>query len=87
MHVGTVIPVFSCPQLADTKGDELKEKLCLIDDVFKTWRLLEAFDECRRHISHAGELFNNLFELPIPELEAELKHYSGILSAKYSALK
>lgn len=66
--------------------DAGQTKLCLIDDIFKTWRLLEAFDPCLRHISHAGELFDCLYDLPIEALEIELNHYSGLLSAKYRNL-
>lgn len=65
------------------KQDDLhKEKICLIEDIFKIEKLLYGFQTPGhdKWLTNPGELFNTLYDLSIDDLQL---HYS-VLSAEMS---
>lgn len=55
----------------EARQENEKEKLCLIEDIFKVKRMLFGFGhpDHQDTISHAGDIFTALFDMPIGDLE------------------
>lgn len=61
-------------RLADEiKQDEQKEKICLIEDIFKVYNCLLAMEVCgiKDILASANDKFNELYDLNIEQLECE----------------
>ncbi len=61
-------------RLADEiKQDEHKEKICLIEDIFKVYNCLAGAEVCafKSIIANSGTKFNELYDLTIEQLEVE----------------
>lgn len=56
------------------QADIEKEKLCLIEDIFKARRMLYGFgfEIYLKDITDPGDTFNDLMDMNIPDLELEL---------------
>lgn len=69
--------------LQEIQQDTQKEKLCLIEDIFKVKRMLFGFGhpDHENTISEAGEIFNTLLEMQIGDLQDLLTYLSSEMSA------
>lgn len=90
MTVGQYSTIFSkepiAQRLAFVDQSFINAKLCLIEDCFKVYKLLSAFDGSDRHIVCAGQVFDELYDLSIEELQLHYTTIQGNLSAIYIAL-
>lgn len=73
------LPKGFAKMVTDIANQEIeRQKLCLIDDIFKVLKCTSGFNGDKRYETNAGEVFDEMYGMSISDLEVEL----AVLSAK-----
>lgn len=69
---------------AEIISDQEKEKLILIDDIFRVGKMLVGFDfnEYLEFVTKPGDTFDWLCEFSMEDLEVRLAYMSALMSQK-----